>query len=192
MAAETTDETKDETAPEETAPPESGNVATPDEAELGDKGKAALAREREARKQAEKEAREMKTRLDALERDKLSDEEKLRRDAEDGKAKEEAGTDKLRKANLLVALAEKGLTGQTAKAAIRLLDDVEYDADDEPKNLDEALTSAKESYGEAMFAAGAKPATDTHQGKRRDADPDEDEQFAAYMRQNFPETQPSS
>jgi len=62
---------------------------------------------------------------------------------------------KLRKANLLEALTTHGLTGAKAKAAARLLDHVEYDDDDEPTNLQDAIKAATAEYGEEMFK-GAK------------------------------------
>ena len=125
------------------------------EAALGDAGKAALSVERKARQAAEKAARDAQAKLDALEAEKLSDTEKLEKRATDAEAKVSAATDKLRKANLLTALAASGVAHP--RAAIRLLDGVEYDDSDEPKNLDAAITAAKTEYGEDMFK-GSKPA----------------------------------
>jgi hypothetical protein len=123
-----------------------------DEEKLGDPGKAALQREREARKAAEAENKETKRRLEALEAEKLSDQQKLEKRAEDGDKARAEGTDKLRAANLRLALADKGLTGGKAKAAARLLDGVQFNGDDEPTNLDDAITSAKATYGDELFA----------------------------------------
>lgn len=62
-------------------------------------------------------------------------------------------TAKLRRSNLRAALADAGLTGGKGKAAMELLKDVEYDDDDEPTNLEAALTAAKTTYGEELFKA---------------------------------------
>jgi hypothetical protein len=103
----------------------------------------------------EKAARDAQAKLDALEAEKLSDVEKLEKRATDAEAKVSAATDKLRKANLLTALSASGVAHP--KAAVRLLDGVEFDDSDEPKNLDAAITAAKTEYGEDMFK-GSKPA----------------------------------
>jgi hypothetical protein len=163
-----------------------------DDDKLGEPGKAALQRERDARKQAEKDAKEAKARADALEREKLSDQEKLAQDAANDRAKAEAGTTKLRRANLLVALADEGIVGAKAKAAVRLLDEVQFDDSDEPTNLQDRITAAKAEFGDEMFkgatpsgAPNGFPPPNHHQGPRAPAD-DEDAQFDGYMRQNFP------
>lgn len=125
------------------------------EAKLGDAGKAALDAERKARRDADKALKEAQAKLDALEAEKLSDVEKLEKRAADAEALASGATDKLRKANLMAALSEAGV--QNVKAAVRLLDGVEFDDSDEPKNLDAAITAAKVEYGEALFKQ-AKPA----------------------------------
>ncbi len=123
---------------------------------LGDAGKAALDAERKAKRTAEASLKAATAELDALKAEKLTEAEKAEKRATDAEAKVEAATAKLRKANLMAALADAGLTGAKAKAAARLLDDVEYDDADEPKNLDAAIVAAKTEYGEDMFK-GAKP-----------------------------------
>jgi len=184
--------------PPSSPPPPAGGTPPADPDQLGAAGKAALDRERQARKEAEKAQREMKARLDALEAEKLSESEKLQREALQGRELAAKATQKLREANLLTALAESGLTGPKAKAAVRLLDSIEYDDGDEPTNLPERIEAAKATFGAELFqgatpppAANGKPASparpDVHQGPRRDAEPDEDEQFAAYMKQHFPQ-----
>jgi hypothetical protein len=134
---------------------DAAKAKTDAEAALGDAGKAALSMERKARQAAEKAARDAQAKLDALEAEKLSDVEKLEKRATDAEAKVSAATDKLRKANLLTALSASGVAHP--KAAVRLLDGVEFDDSDEPKNLDAAITAAKTEYGEDMFK-GSKPA----------------------------------
>jgi hypothetical protein len=98
-----------------------------------------------------KDAREAQAKLRQLEEQGLSETEKLKKAAEDGTKLSEAGTRKLRQANLIVALSEKGLSGGRAKAASKLLDGIEFDDDDEPKNLDAALKAAAATYGDELF-----------------------------------------
>jgi membrane protein involved in colicin uptake len=143
-------------ATDKQAAADAAKAKTDAEAKLGDAGKAALDVERKARRDAEKAARDAQAKLDTLEAEKLSDTEKLEKRATDAEAKVTAATEKLRRANLLSALADAGVS--KAKAAARLLDDVEYDdATDEPKNLEAAITAAKAEFGDEMFK-GSKPA----------------------------------
>jgi hypothetical protein len=195
-----------EETPEEKAAREKAEAAKAkaDEDALQDAGKRALAREREAREAAEKDAKEQKKRADALEAEKLSDEEKLKKQAADGERLAAEGTEKIRKANVLVALAEKGLK---AKATYRLLDDVQFDASDQPNNLDDRIEAAKAEFGEDMFkvitpADDKKQETpeekaaretkereanpDLHAGPREAADEKEEEMIQNYLKGNFP------
>jgi hypothetical protein len=131
-------------------PPADPPADPPKDEPLGESGKAALEAERTARKAAEKTAREAQKKLDAAEAEKLSETEKLKKEAEDGKALAATATDKLRLANLRDALADKGFAGAKAKAVVRLLDGVEYDDGDEPTNLDAVLKTAEKEYGELV------------------------------------------
>lgn len=97
-----------------------------------------------------KEAADAKARAETLENDKLSETEKLKKEAEQGRELAEKATSKLRNANLRDALAVKGFTGPQAKAVAKLLDGVEYDTDDEPSNLDARITAAAEEYGDLV------------------------------------------
>jgi hypothetical protein len=131
--------------------------AAPKDGDLGDAGKAAIAAERKAKKAAEKRAADAEKELKKLQDADADETEKAKKRAEEAESKVSAATDKLRKANLLASLAEEGLTGAKAKAAARLLDDVEYDeSTDEPTNLQDAIKAATAEYGEEMFK-GAKP-----------------------------------
>lgn len=184
-----------------------------DSTELNDAGKNALEverkgreQERKARKRAEREKKEMEGRLEKLENEKLSADEKLRKEATDGADKARDATEKLRKANLLMALSEKGLTGPKAKAAVKLLDELEYDdVTDEPKELDDAITAAKAVYGDATFTPDAMSESkdnkegdnegdgnpDLHEGARRSTtkadQAAEAEKLDRYMKTNFPQ-----
>ncbi len=116
---------------------------------------AVVAKERAATKAAEKAARDAQKKLDDIEAAALTENEKLKKEAEDGKALATSATEKLRRANLLSALADEGLTGAKAKAAVRLLDGVEFTDTDEPKNLKDAMKAASAEYGEDVFKAAA-------------------------------------
>lgn len=107
-----------------------------------------------------KEASEAKARASELENASLSEAEKLKKEAEDGRKLAESATGKLRAANLRDALAEKGFSGTQAKAVAKLLSDVDYDADDEPKNLDARLEAAAKEYGDIAKAGGARTSFD--------------------------------
>ncbi len=131
--------------------------ADPKPDDLGEGGKAAIDAERKARRDAEKRAKDAETKLKAKEDAELSETERLKKRADELESKADTATNKLREAKLLVALGEHGLTGARAKAAARLIDGVEYDADsDEPTNLQDALDSAMETYGDDLFT-GATP-----------------------------------
>lgn len=168
--------TETETAATTVTEPES-TTETESKDELGQAGKAALEKERQARKAAEKQAKEAQKRLDAIEAEKLSETERLKKDADEGKALAATATGKLRRASLITALSEEGLTGGRAKAAARLLDGVEFDADDEPTNLKDALKAAKAIYGADLFDAKTTDETietpDLHAGARATKPDDE-------------------
>ena len=100
-----------------------------------------------------------------------------------------------RQANLTVALVEKGLTGGKARAAVRLLDGIEYDANELPTNLDARIEAASAAYDTDLFAATATPTPtnghpNVHPGARTTPGPDEEAQLAAYMAANFPQLTP--
>lgn len=104
--------------------------------------------------------------LDEIEQAEASEAEKAARRAEQAEAKVTAATERLRRANLMAALADEGVVGAKAKAATRLLDDVEFDDADEPTNLAEAITAAKDTYGDDLFKAPvARSAGDGDGGK---------------------------
>jgi len=136
---------------------EKAAAAKAEQEKLGDGGKAALDAERKAKRDAEKRATAAEAKLKEREEADLSEQEKLKKRAEEAEGKVTTATEKIRRANLLTALADDGLTGARAKAAARLLDDVEYDdTTDEPTNLQDAIKAATAEYGEEMFK-GATP-----------------------------------
>jgi hypothetical protein len=147
---------------------------------VGDAGKAAIDAERQARKQAEKDAREANRRLKELEQQGLSETEKLKAQAEEGRTLAEKATGKLRRANLLGALTNEGYNGGRAKATAELLGRfVDYDDDDEPTNLKAAIKQAEKEYGQDTFRPTPAPATG-FDGGARDTAPAQD--FNALIR----------
>ena len=128
-----------------------------DKGDLGDAGKKAIDQERKARRDAEKRAKDAEAKVKKFENEKLDDKQKAEKRAEEAENRGKQATAKLQRANLLNALAEEGLTGPKAKAAARLLDgEVEFDDDDEPTNLKDAIEAATAEYGEDTFK-GATP-----------------------------------
>lgn len=123
-----------------------GDDASDDVARL----KAALEKERKDRRAAEKRARD-------AERNAKPDKPKAEAKPETGEDPAAKVTDKLRRANLKAALADEGITGPQAKAAMRLIDGVDYDDDDEPTNLADALKAAEETFGKAAVRGTTKP-----------------------------------
>lgn len=200
---ESTVTTATATAPPEVAPPEARPEVAPAETPLGEPGLTALRREREARADAEKRAKDAE---DALRQSQAQPpappESKPEPSGKSEAAEESSGqvavaTTKLRKANLLVALTEKGVSGQSAKAAVRLLDAVAYDENDEPINLDDRLEAAKAQFGAGLFtppppaeapapSEAAPSLPETHAGVRTPAQPNEDELMAGYIAAHFP------
>lgn len=140
------------------------------EGALGDAGKKAIAKEREARRKAEQRAKDAEAKVKQHEEAQLDDKEKAEKRAEEAEGRLAKATEKSRRANLLNALADEGLTGPKGKAAARLLaDDVEYDDDDEPTNLKEAIEAATAEYGEDTFKAATAanaPSGGADQGAR--------------------------
>lgn len=153
------DPTPEPAKPEPTPTPAPSATPTPDPKPepLGDAGKAALDAERKARKEADKAVRDALARIDELESAQLSENEKLKKDAERGRELAEKATTKLRNANLRDAIAAKGFSGPQAKAVARLLDGLAYDGDDEPTNLDARLEAAGEEYGDFVTPNGHQP-----------------------------------
>lgn len=137
-----------------------GDTATGQSADVGDAGKAAIAAERTARKNAERQAREalnaharavgvenpdqlkpdeVKQAIKAKEDEQLSETDRLKKQAEDGTALASKAQAKLRKANLLTVLNDPEHKIVSPQAAAKLIDGVEYDDADEPTNVTERI-----------------------------------------------------
>lgn len=178
-------------APAAPAPPAPAAPAT-DADQLGEAGKRALQAERDRADAAEAKAKQQDKELEKLRGAQLTEQEKLEQRATQGDQRLGEGTEKLRRANLITALADKGLTGGKAKAAAKLVS-VEFDDSDEPKDLDKAIDAAKAEYGEELFQGatpgssgdpadpanpgdGTQPQTpDLHQGPRTPATEQEED-----------------
>jgi hypothetical protein len=196
----------DEPVPDPTPPP-----PTP-EPDLGEAGKRAIQAERNRAQTAEREAARLKAENDVLKpfkqqaeelrRAQESETERFQREAEEGRRLAAEGVANLQQAHTITALAQAGLVGPHAQAAMRLVDGVTYDpTTHQPVNLSERLDAAKSVYG-AQFFQGAMPAPTphngatppvpgfpaVHQGPRATPEPNEDEQFATFMRTHFPQT----
>ncbi len=165
MADDPNPDPKPDPKPDPNPDPDPDPKPDPKPDDLGAGGKAALDAERKARRDAEKAAREAQAKLDALEAEKLSEAEREKKRADDAEAKVSTATERLRRANLMTALADEGVIGAKAKAAARLLDSVEYDDHDEPTNLADAVKVAKAEYGDDVFKPNGRVAGDADGGK---------------------------
>lgn len=125
-----------------------------DEDKLPDNVKAILKKERDLRRKAERDAR--KLRRDAKKPDPKPAPKKGDADGDGKDGEADLTTARFRRANLRAALAEEGLSKDLAKAAIKLIDidDIDFDDDDEPTNLEDILEEARETY---PFLKGEKP-----------------------------------
>jgi hypothetical protein len=128
-------------------------------ANLNDAGKAAIAKERDARKQAAKEARELKAELDALKADKAAADEAKR--LADEKAAEEQGQFKELAEQRANDLAAANAAKQTAQEKLdTLIASIKPDVDDAWKALPEEVS---EIYtGAADDVLGKKQFMTTH------------------------------
>lgn len=159
------------------------------EDKLGDAGKAALEAERKARKEAERKAREAEKRAKQLEDEKLSEEEKLKREAEEGRQLATEAQQKLRTANLLTELsnADHGLVDP--RAALKLIDGVEYDDDtDEPINVKERVEALIEQYPFLKADGKRSDSTDPANppANRKQAETQEDDaKLSGWMKSAF-------
>jgi hypothetical protein len=106
------------------------------------------------------EAAAARKRAEELENEKLTETERLQKEAEEGRKLGESATTKLRNVNLRDALSEMGFSGNRAKAVARLLSNVEFNDDDEPKNLAQRLKAAEKEYGDIAKPSGSAPSFD--------------------------------
>jgi hypothetical protein len=213
----------------EPAPPAAASNPGPPAGDppLGPAGESALRAERARATQLERQlAEERRTRTEGVGQDQqtlerqLAEERRLRLEAERrGESAEERarreqeerdatsrqrhaeGTTRLQEANTLLALQDQGLAGSQARAAVRLVDGIEYDAEGRPTNLEARLTAAKAVYGEVLGGATPPPQpapqpaghvpglpnVPLHHGPRQPAQLSEDEMHARAMKNVFPQ-----
>lgn len=122
-------------------------------AKLGAGGQKAIDEERAKARAAvaeqKKTAAELKdalAKLEEIEKAKLTETERLQQEAEQGKQAAKTATDKLRRANLTVALAGKDHGLADPRAAARLIEGVEFDDQDEPTNLTDRVKALVGEY----------------------------------------------
>lgn len=144
-------------------PPADPQADSPKDEPLGKGGEAALAAEREARKQAEKDAKAARAALKKHEDANLSETERLKKEAEEGKAASEAATAKLRKASLLAELAkpEHGIADARAATELAMAGKTfEFDDDDDPKDVAASVKKLLDAYPVLKGKRGPAPRTD--------------------------------
>jgi hypothetical protein len=126
------------TAEKAAAEKAAANAAAEDE-KLGDAGKAALEAERKARRDAEKRAKAAEDKAREYEDAEKSELEKAQDRIKHLEANGQQATEKVRRANLLAELSKSQHGLASAKAALKLIDGVEYDDDGEPLNATERI-----------------------------------------------------
>lgn len=159
--SETDSEEDDEQEEDDSDDEEDSDEEDDSEDALPDAVKAILSKERKARRDAEKRARQAERKLKAKPKPKPKPTAKKVDEADDDGDETvvpDTGTVKLRKANLLTALADEGYAGKQARMLARLLDDVDYTDDDEPVDLTDALEALEEEYGTELVAKTDTPA----------------------------------
>ena len=147
MADEATT-TSDTTAEATTAPQESTTQQPQAAEQLGDAGKAALAEERKARRDAEKQLKAMQAQLQAFEDANKTEAQKAADAAT--QAQQQAETYRARYEGMVVrtavtdaAVAAKAIDTATVYALVR--DDVSLDDDGNPVGVDKAITALAKS-----------------------------------------------
>lgn len=123
--------------------------------ELGEKGQAAIKAERDARKKAERDLKVANTRLAEIDSADKSDAEKTSAALKAAEERATAAELRLRDANARVAVSDaatnaKAISVRAVYALIR--DDLEFDDDGEPTNVD-ALVKASIKAEPSLFRA---------------------------------------
>ena len=159
------------------------NASTASDDGLTDAGRAAIDKERDARKAADKRAKDLEARLKAIEDKDLPEADRTAKERDALKTDNERLTGELRQERLTnaVIMAASRLGFADPADAVRLVD-VEYDDDDRPKDVDAklaALLKAKPYLASAAArtsgsadpgnAGGASTGTDFNADIRRAA-----------------------
>ena len=125
--------------------------------DLGEKGTAALKAERDARKKAERDLKALRTRLDELENAGKSEDEKRQAALKAAEDRATAAESRYRAAigRAAVTDAASKAGAISAKAVYALIrDDIDFDDDGEPTNID-ALVAAAKKDEPSLFRAAA-------------------------------------
>ena len=173
-----TDVQRDAETPE---PTDQTTDSTPEGDDLGDKGHAALKAERDARRKAERDLKALRTRLDELENAGKSEDEK--RTAALRAAEDRATAAELRyqaaigRAAVTEAATKAGAISTKAVYAL-IREDIDFDDDGEPTNIEDLITAARKDEPQLFRAAagsgdggkgGRAPATDDMNAQMRKA-----------------------
>ena len=131
--------------------------ATTEGDDLGDKGHAALKAERDARKKAERDLKALRARLDDLENAGKSEDEKraaaLKAAEDRATAAESRYRAAIGRAAVTEAASKAGAISSKAVYAL-IRDDIDFDDDGEPTNID-ALVAAAKKDEPGLFRAAA-------------------------------------
>jgi hypothetical protein len=122
-----------------------------------ERARATIAAQRASEAKLKADIKALKEKADAYDKaqaEKLSEQEKLAKEAEDAKALAATAQKQLREAKLLAELAKPEHGIVNAAAAAKLIDGVEFDDDGEPKNLTEKGADGK-SLIESFLAANS-------------------------------------
>ena len=149
----------DDTDARDAQPNESTTDQTTDEQadELGEKGQAALKAERDARRKAEREAKALAARVAEFENANKSDAEKTAAALDAATKRADAAEQRLRDANARVAVTEAAqkVNAISVRAVLKLIeDDLDYDDEGEPTNVDALIAQARKDEPSLFRHAG--------------------------------------
>lgn len=145
--------------------------------------KSALAAERKDRKQAQKDLKALQDRLDAIENDGKPESEKLTRERDAANQRAEAAEKRLRDANARVAVTEAAqkVNAISVRAVLKLIeDDLEYDDEGEPTNVDALIAQARKDEPSLFKHAGGSADGGKTGGSKPEAQPGLDRIRQAY------------
>lgn len=136
---------------------QNANAESQDQDDIGEKGQAAIRKERDARRTAERDLKALKAELATLKGRDQSDEEKREADRKALAERADTAEQKLRSANARVAISEAATKANaiSVKAVIALVrDDLEFDDDGEPMNVESLIRQARKEEPQLFRASG--------------------------------------
>ena len=126
--------------------------------------KSALEKERKAARDATRQLRDIQKKLDDIENAGKPESEKLVRERDDAIQRAEAAEQRIRSANARTAVYEAVGTAASPRAVFALIkDDLEFDEDDQPTNVDELIAREKKA-DPGLFRAAAGRGDGGHRG----------------------------